>query len=157
MATYTTWLAPGGTRKKTGQKFFLYNTIDFAHQTLDAGNGDVAQVMHIRKGTYVFNVWLNVLHVAPANSTVDLGYGGDVDYWGAALRLDTAGVLSQKYIIKETASAQVIGNRALFAGVPVYFADSDTIDIVATVDVADVNISSGKIEIIAECWRKDIK
>ena len=157
MATYTTWLAPGGTRKKTGQKFFLYNTIDFGIQTLDAGNGDVAQVLHIRRGTYVFNVWINVLHKAPAYSTVDLGYGGHVDYWGDGLRLDTAGVLSQKYVIAESASAQLIKDRSPFAGVPVYFADPDTIDIVATVDVADVNISAGKIEVIAECWRKEIK
>lgn len=155
MATYKTWLVPGTTKKKTGVRFFLYNPINFSAQTLDAGDADVAQVLHIRRGTYIFNVWINVVQACPTSSTIDLGYGSDTDYWGNALPLDTVGLVAQKYIVTETASMRVIGDRSPFAGVPVYFSSADTIDIIATVDTADVNISSGKIEVVAECWRKE--
>jgi|GEM_PF-5974015 len=117
----------------------MRNIVDFSKQTLDAGNGDVAQVLNIPAGTTVLTAWIRVITAETANGTVDLGYGGDADKWGDGVAIDSANA--------------IVG--ALFA--PVYFASDDTIDITATTDTADVDIDGAKVEVCALCLKsKDV-
>lgn len=108
--------------------------VDFSKQNLDAGEGDVAQVIPVEAGTFVMTAWLRVITAETANGTCDLGYGGNVDEWGDALALDSA-------------ADSVLG--AINDWVPVYFAADDTIDIVATTDTADVDLDGAKVEVVA--------
>jgi hypothetical protein len=105
--------------------------VDCSKQTLDAGAGDVAQVINIPADTYVVQVLLRTITAETADGTIDLGSGLDPDQWGDALAIDdTAGIV------------QTID-------IPEYFADADTIDITATTDSADVDIDGWKAEVIA--------
>jgi hypothetical protein len=156
---------------------------------------------------------IRVVTACPTNSTVDLGYGSDVDYWGNALPLDGTGVVGSVITASETwdpgsiddgneeaeevtvdsaASSDVVtfvfsnplldlaltgyvkaanttnavlGNwtggsidlasgtltayvdKAPLANAPVLLTSSDTIDIKATIDTADVDIVTGVIEV----------
>jgi hypothetical protein len=78
-----------------------------------------------------------VLTAEPANGTVDLGYGGDVDEWGDGLSLATADA--------------TVGFVDVMS--PIFFADADTIDVVATTDGADVDIDGAKIEVFALMYK----
>jgi hypothetical protein len=111
------------------------NIVDFSLQTLDAGEGDIAQVLKIPAKTTVLRAGIRVITAETANGTVDLGYGGGVDEWGAGVSLATADA--------------VVG----MLDSPVYFASADTIDIVATIDVADVDIDGAKIEVFALMYK----
>jgi len=125
-------------RSKTPEEnevFFLRNIVDCSKQTLDAGNGDVAQVINIPAGTTVITCWLRIITAETTNGTVDLGYGGVVNKWGDALAVDSA-------------AGTVLGALTYS---PVYFSSADTIDIKATTDTADVDIDGLKCEVVAMC------
>lgn len=112
--------------------FYKRVAIDFSQKTLDAGDGDVAEIIEIPARTYVTKVFIRVKTAGPTNATIDMGYGGN-DTWGYALALDS---------VAGTILGSVIS--------PVYFATLDSIDIIATTDTADVDINSGSIEVVAE-------
>uniref|UniRef100_A0A6H1ZJ68 Putative structural protein n=1 Tax=viral metagenome TaxID=1070528 RepID=A0A6H1ZJ68_9ZZZZ len=219
-ATYTKWI-DGTLRNPISQQVIEINNymrlyrhqINFAAQTLDAGNGDVAQVILLPKNCMVLKAWIRVVTACPTNSTVDLGYGSDVDYFGNALPLDATGISktvltasgewnpgsisdgdeeAKTLTVDSVASGDVVqftfslslqdlaltgsvsasntvnavlGNwtggaidlatgtlvayayKAPLESVPLLLSTSDTIDIKATTDIADVNISSGVIEV----------
>lgn len=107
------------------------NIVDCANQTLDAGDGDVGQVINIPADTWVLQVVLRTITAETANGTVDLGTDLDVDQWGDALAVDAAAGIVQTIDIAE------------------YFAAANTIDVTATTDTADVDIDGWKFEIIA--------
>ena len=98
-ATYTDWV-DGTLRSPLGQKVIEINPymrvythqINFADRTLDAGDADVGEIILLPKNCMVLKAWIRVLTAAPTNSTVDLGYGSDVDYFGNALPIDATGV-----------------------------------------------------------------
>ena len=122
------------------------NIVDFSKQPLDAGEDDVAQAIAIPANVTV--LFCSVLPVADGdgnlagtNATVDIGYGGDADAWGAGIVLDT-----KEYNVASTGGAAPTYN-------PVYFASADTIDLTATADDADVDISAGRAEVTAYCIR----
>ena len=214
---YTTFLDNSRTHRKESPLLLMWNKIYFATKALDAGEGDLHQVMHIQADDIVLNAWIKVITACPANATVDLGYGTVQNYWGNGLALDAVGhaatILTGTAAIEthnlpnknqleidvvidgaafndhvmispndEAASdlvlaghvswanrvtirvlnliegtsylpgdlnAQIIVNKAPLAAKPLVFSSSDTIDIKATTDTADVNISSGVIEVYA--------
>jgi hypothetical protein len=119
------------TVKETGLTI-MRNIVDCSKQTLDAGVGDVGQVLNISAGTTVLTAWIRVITAETANGTVDLGYAAG-NTWGDGVSLDSADA--------------VVGH--LFT--PIYFAADDTIDVVATTDVADVDIDGAKFEVCALC------
>jgi hypothetical protein len=119
------------TLPNTSGPFVRRNIVDFANQNLDAGEGDIAQVINIPADTYVVQVLLRTITAETASGTVDLGHGGDADQWGDALAVDTA---AGDLTTIDTAD---------------YFASADTIDITATTDTGDVDIDGWKVEIIA--------
>jgi hypothetical protein len=205
--------------KQDAQKllYTLKKEINFATQTMDAGNGDVETVLDIPANTLVLGSWINVLTACTTNGTVDLGYGSDVNYWGNGLPLDATGLVSTRLTASETkdwgslntateatedmtvataslgdtcsvgigtdvtdvamvgfvtaadtVTAQLFNltggainlasttieafvDKAPRSGAPLLFTSADTIDIVATTDTADADISSGIIEVIALC------
>jgi hypothetical protein len=49
--------------------------VDLANQTLDAGEGDIAQVIPIPAGTVVLSAWIRIITAETANGTLDLGMG----------------------------------------------------------------------------------
>jgi hypothetical protein len=67
----------------------LRNICDFSAQAIDAGEADVAQCIAIPAGTIVLDAFVRVKTAETADGTMDLGYGGDADYWGKNLNLDT--------------------------------------------------------------------
>lgn len=141
-------------RKIPGMLELVEKTVLFSSTfTLDAGDKDVAPVIIVPEKTWVFNSWIRVMSKCPSNSTVDLGYGSDVDCWGAGLPLDTVGDVAQKAVEQEDGNMVIFNNRAPLANIPRYFEDADTIDIKATTDIADVDISSGEIKVYAWIWR----
>jgi len=223
--TYTKWI-DGTLRNPISQQVIEINNylriyrhqINFASQTLDAGNADVAQVLLLPKNSMVLKAWIRVVTACPTNSTVDLGYGTDVDYWGNCLPLDSTGIVKTllsaestwdpssisdgdeeaKTVTVDTAATgdvvsftlganlldlnltgyynntlttnqvtAILGNdtggsidlpsgtlkifvdKAPLGVVPVLLTSSDTIDIKATTEQGDVNISSGVIEVNA--------
>jgi len=107
--------------------------VDCSKRTLDAGDGDIAQVIPIPAGTTVIAVWLRIITAETANGTVDLGVGGS-NGWGDALAVDSA-------------AGTILG--AVNDWVPTYFATADTIDVTATTDTADVDIDGAKFEVVA--------
>lgn len=113
------------------QLTIMRNIVDCSKQTLDAGDGDVGQVLNIEAGTTVLTAWARVITAETTNGTIDIGYGDDVDHWGDGVAIDT--------------DDAVVG--ATIA--PVYFASDDTIDIKATTDTADVDIDGAKLEVCA--------
>jgi len=100
--------------------------MDFSYLTGTAA--DVIQLLELKPKTWVYNVWLNVLTAGTAAGKIDIGYGSDTDYWGAAMPIDTAGVVTHKMM--ETGGG--IRERSLLANTPLYFAAADTIDIIPT-------------------------
>ena len=221
-ATYTKFI-DGTLRNPISQQVIEINDymriyrhqINLATQTMDAGDADVIEALLLPKNSMVLKAWLRVPTACPSNSTVDLGYGSDVDYFGNALAVDATGVvgtmltgtatwdpgsisdgdeetktvtvdgvasgdlvtfafghilldLTLTGVFLDTNTVQAtLGNwtgasvdlasetltayadKAPFAKAPLLLSTSDTIDIKATVDVADVNISSGIIEVNA--------
>ena len=218
--TYTKWI-DGTLRNPISQQVIEINNymrlyrhqINFASQTLDAGLSDVCQAVLLPKNCIVLDAWIRVVTAAPTGSTVDLGYGSDVNYWGNGLPIDATGivgtirvgtatwnpssittateeaktvtvdsattgdvvkftlevdmldlVLSGHFLDTDTVRA-ILGNltggsidvasgtltaivdKAPLRSVPVLLTSSDTIDLTATTDVADVNISSGVVEV----------
>jgi hypothetical protein len=133
------------------------NLIYFEKQGLDAGVGDVHQAVRVPKGAWVLLVFLRVVKKSAANTTVHLGYGSDVNYWGNALPLDSPGVVPSVAIDTEEGNIQIFNDRSPLSKAPVYFADDDTIDIKATIDKADVNITTGELEVNVLYWDTQIK
>ena len=107
------------------------NILDFSINGLDAGEGDIAKAINIPANTTVLTAFIRVITAETANGTCDLGYGDNVDQWGDALSLAAADV--------------VVG----YLDAPVFFAEADTIDVVATTDSADVDLDGAKIEVTA--------
>lgn len=64
----------------------------FGTQALDAGNGDVHRVIPVMAGDVVHDVWVNVATACPENSTINIGHGGIVDYWGRGILIDSVGM-----------------------------------------------------------------
>ncbi len=131
--------------------------VNFARQNLDAGRGDVMQIYTLPSNCWVLMAFLNVKTAAPANSTVNFGYGTNPDYWGRALRLDSTGVVAP---VAEDSNASVnessfVSYKSRLWNVPLYFSTGDTVDVVATTHVADVNIVSGKVELNLLMWHLD--
>lgn len=117
--------------------------VDFGHQALDAGLGDVHQVLDIPAGTYVLKVWVTTDTAVPhatqsPGATIDVGYGTDPDYWGDGLKIQTAGITG----IPSTHTSDL-------SSLPLYFSSADTIDIKATTDTADIDLSAGVIYVNA--------
>jgi len=119
------------------EMFILRNIVDFSKQTLEAGEGDIAQVLSVPAGTTVIACWLRIITAETANGTVDLGYAGN-NTWGDALGLDGS-------------VGAILG--ATHDWVPYHFVSADTIDITATTDTADVDIDGGKVEVTAVCLK----
>lgn len=69
----------------------LRKKVDFSQQSLDAGEGDVAQCLAIPARTTVVSALLRVISVGAVGTTVNLGYGVDPDYWGVGLSLENTG------------------------------------------------------------------
>mgnify|MGYP007066197660 CR=1 FL=1 len=108
--------------------------VDLSLQTLDADDGDSAQVLAIPAGVTIMNAFIRIITAETTNGTLDLGITGvNVDQWGAALAMDS------------TAGSIVGGVLAA----PYYFATADTIDVLATTDTADVDLDGAKFEVIA--------
>ena len=219
-ATKTAWI-DGTLKNPISQKVIeindymrIYNhEVNLASSTLDAGDADVGQVILLPKNCMVMKAWIRVVTACPTNSTVDLGYGSDVDYWGNALPLDATGIVGSvitastswnpgsigdgneeaKTVTVDSAASNdvvtfvfsdplldlslsgyvsdvntanaILGNwtggsvdvvsgtltayvdKAPLANAPVLLTTSDTIDIKATIDTADVNIITGVIEV----------
>lgn len=106
--------------------------VDCSKQTLDAGVGDVGQVLPIEAGETVIAAWLRVITAETANGTVDLGLAGSNEY-GNALAVDSA-------------AGTILGG--VNDWVPAYFAAADTLDVTATTDTADVDIDGAKFEVV---------
>lgn len=192
--------------------------INFAVQSLDAGDGDAHQCLAISAGNIVLGAWVTVDAVCPDNATIDLGTSTSPNYWGSGLYLDATGhaacVLSSldtvypPDVIKAgeeyTTQIDVVGasfgdmvtvsnttkvdlaevrftgevinpnvvelnirnmsngglslptlalatslNKAPKANTPYVFSANDTIDVKATTDDQDVNITSGNITVSA--------
>jgi hypothetical protein len=119
------------------EMFILRNIVDFSKQTLEAGEGDIAQVLAVPAGTTVVSCWLRVITAETTSGTVDLGYAAN-NTWGDALAVDTA-------------AGGILG--ATHDWVPIYFEDADTIDITATTDTSDVDIDGCKVEVTAVCLK----
>ena len=120
---------PVATLPNTTGLFTRSNIVDFANQNLDAGNGDIAQIINIPADTWVLSVSLRIITAGQTNETFDIGSGLDVDQWGDGITTTT-------------------GNKVM-TWAPEYFASADTIDIKATTDTADVNITTTKVEVVA--------
>ena len=78
------------TLPNTTGTFVRSNIVDCSLQNLDAGDGDVGQVINIPADTFVMRVLLRTITAETANGTVDLGHGGNADVWGDALAIDAA-------------------------------------------------------------------
>jgi len=204
------------TRRIDGALYLLTQTVNFAQQNLDAGNGDVLRVLAIRPETLVLKCWARVLSAAPTNATVDLGYGSDVNYWGNGLKIDAAGIpdtvltgtversgaaiavddsetniitiagatfgdtctvnmsddaedlMFHAYVQAATkvetvaqndhtdtvdpdGTYEVFVDKAPMGHQPLLFTSADTIDLIATTDLQDVNIISGILRVGAIC------
>jgi hypothetical protein len=120
------------TLPNTGGLYSRSNIVDCANQALDAGEGDIAQVINVPADTWIVQVLLRTITAETANGTVDLGVTGvDPDGFGDALAVDAA--------------AGIVATL----DVPIYVASADTIDVLATTDTADVDIDGWKFEIVA--------
>lgn len=116
--------------------------IDFSSLTGTAA--DVIQMLELKPETWVYNVWLNVLTASTTNGKIDIGYGSDTDYWGAAMPVDSTGVVTHKMM--ETGGG--IRERSLLANTPLHFSSSDTIDIIPTKnDGGAASITTGTVEL----------
>lgn len=220
--TYTDWV-DGTLRNPISQKVITINKylriykhqINIAVRTLDAGDADVAEVLLLPKNAMVLKAWIRVITACPASSTVDLGYGFDVDYFGNAIPLDATGIAGTEILGSTTwdpgsitdgneeakeitvdgasigdvvrlnftveleglvltgcvsaantvtavlsshdaaavdldsGTITAIVDKAPLLPVPLLLTSSDTIDIKATTDTADVNIITGEIEVNA--------
>jgi len=107
--------------------------VDCSKQTLNAGDGDVLQVLPVYAGETVLSAHIRVITAETTNGTCDLGYGGSANAWGNALALDSA-------------AGSILG--ATHDWVPIHFASADTIDVVATTDTADVDLGGAKFEVV---------
>jgi hypothetical protein len=118
--------------------YVMKRFVDFTvtANNLDAGEADVLPVLPIRAGETVLAVWCEILTAEAANASVDIGTGDDVDYFWDGLELD-----AQPHTASEVGTAAV--NK------PLYFSAADTIDMKATTDTADVNLSTGKLNLCA--------
>ncbi|MDA3807430.1 MAG: hypothetical protein PF440_05870 [Thiomicrorhabdus sp.] len=119
----------------TSKPTILRNIVDCAKQNLDAGVGDIGQVLIIPAGTLVLECGIRIITAETANGTLDLGVTTtNAAQWGVALAVDsTAGT--------------ILGMLAA----PLYFATADTIDVLATIDTADIDLDGLKFEVFAVC------
>jgi len=130
---------PHSKTPKSGEVFVLRNIVDFTKTNLNAGNADVAQVLNVPAGTIVWYVLVRVITSETTNGTVDLGYGGTagtVNVWGNALDIDSTNLGKMLVPIVDK---------------PHYFSAADTIDLVAVTDTEDIDMTLGKLELIAFC------
>ena len=151
----TTYNCTNASKTKTlGAHIDVWQTnIDFSVNSLDAGLSDVAQVLRIPAGAWVLMAFLKVIKKCPVNSTVNFGYGSDVDYFGHSLPLSTVGSVPSRTVLSEAGLTTVFKDYAPMMGSPLYFSAVDTLDLTATTEGADVNISSGIVEVNALIWR----
>lgn len=127
---------PHDTTPRGFSPFTLRNYVDLDLQTLDAGDGDSALVLNIPANVLVTHCYLNVRDAGAANSTCDLGItGGNVDQWGDALALSALGI------------------AATAIEAPYFFLTAGTIQVLATTDGADVDLTSIGFEVIASCLK----
>ena len=99
--------------------------IDFTQQTIDAGEGDIAQVIQIPAGTWVMDCFMRVITAETADATCSLGYGDDADYWGRALNLDATGVAKTLLTASDTWDAGSIATApAMLSGTATWDAGS---------------------------------
>lgn len=129
--TFESW-KPG-----RGFIYIMKRFVDFSvtANNLNAGNGDVLPVLPIRAGELVLAVFIELLTACSTNATVDVGTGNDVDHFFAGYELDAQ---------PHTANPDV-GTAKHHT--PLYFNAADTIDLKATTDTADVDISSGALNL----------
>ena len=152
MTTYN--CADASKTKSYGADLEVWQTnIDFSMDSLDAGLGDVAQVLRVPASAWVLMAFLKVIKKCPANSTVNFGYGGDADYFGHSLPISTVGSVPLKTVLANAGLTTIFKDYAPMMGSPLYFSAVDTLDLTATTEGADVNISSGIVEVNALIWR----
>ena len=113
---------------------------------------DVIQVLELKPKTWVYNVWLNVTTAGTTAGKLDIGYGSDTDYWGAAMPIDTAGVITHRMM----EAGGGIRERSLLANTPLYFSSADTIDIIPTKnDGGAASITAGVVEVCVLLTKAD--
>lgn len=221
MATYDSYIdgtygRPQTTHNLGKAMYVLGQTVNFANQNLDAGDGDVLRVLQIPPETLILKCWLRMLTDGTTNGTVDLGYGSDVNYWGNGLVLDSARLVPSMLVgtvarstatindgADDTKSVTIadatfgdtctvnfsvdaidltmyaytqaadtvevtmhnsagagrdpIGTFEIFvdkaprAKTPLLLTSADTIDLKATTDIANADISAGVVEVKALC------
>jgi hypothetical protein len=115
------------TLPNTTGTFVRSNVVDFANQTLDSGNSDVAQVLNVPADTWVREILVRVITAETATAEMSIGSGLDVDQWGILDAANTGNVV------------------ATYA--PEYFASADTIDIMN--NNTDIDFDALKVEIVA--------
>ena len=152
MTTYN--CAEASKTKNHGMNLEVWQTtIDFSVYPLDAGLSDVAQVLRLPADAWVLMAFLRVIKKCPENSTANFGYGGDADFFGHSLPLGVAGSVPLKKVVGPSGFATIFKDYAPMTGSPLYLSAVDTLDLTATTEVADVNISSGIVQVNALIWR----
>ena len=92
--TYTTYLDKPKYKKEwvfSPSHKLVRVAVNFALQTLDASASDVQQLITVPANTMVLRCWPVVTTSGTANASIDIGYGGDADFWGNAVALDNTG------------------------------------------------------------------
>jgi hypothetical protein len=122
----------------------IKNRIDFSQQTLDAGDGDIAQCINIPSETYVLDCFVSVATAETANATFDLGYGGDAGYFGKNLNLDSTGVVPTLLSGSDTWDAESIddGNEEAKEVTVAGASLGDRVYAVPSIDVTDLIVSA---------------
>jgi hypothetical protein len=127
-----------------GQITVVRNYIDCTQQAIDAGAGDVAQVVQVPAETLVLDCFLQASTAETADATCDLGYGSDADYWGANLNLDVTGVVPTVLTGSTTWDAASIATAAEEAkDITVAGASlGDLVSAIPSIDVTDLVVSA---------------
>lgn len=92
MATYTTFRDIYKTSRISKDLFHVSKRVHFSVQSLDAGNGDVHEVLPVVPGEIVLASWIDVKEACPSFSSIDLGYGTVPNKWGNGLFIDSTGI-----------------------------------------------------------------
>lgn len=148
METYATFLDEYKTVKLMKDMWFHTRAINFALQSLDAGNGDVHQALNVFPGDIVIAAWLKVLTACPDRTTVDFGNGGIVNRWGNAMPLDAVGYVSPILTGSKTFDYDMIEDKSsqtvdlIVDGA----AFGDTVIASPSIDIADMLINAAIIQ-----------
>lgn len=125
-----------------GEIVVVRNYIDCTQQTIDAGDGDVAQVVQVPAETLVLDCFLQATTAETADATCNLGYGTDPDYWGANLNLDVTGAVPTVLTGSDTWDAASIADgdeeakEITVAGAAL----GDKVSAIPSIDVADLGV-----------------